>query len=148
VPPECPLRNAGIPFSGSLTTISPFALVERSGVIGIYREKTYSTRNITEEPGLKYNFEWDPAKAKANIKKHRVGFDRATEIFIDPMMLTIYDEVHSESEDRWITVGEDRNNVTLVVVHTFKEADPSNAPIRIISARRATKQEDHQYHSR
>jgi uncharacterized DUF497 family protein len=97
---------------------------------------------------LNYNFAWDPAKAKDNIKKHRVGFDRATEIFSDPMMLTIYDEVHSESEDRWITLGQDRNNVTLVVVHTFKEVSQSDVLIRIISARRATKKEGHQYNSR
>jgi uncharacterized protein len=108
----------------------------------------YSNANTAEELGLNYNFEWDPAKAKANIKKHRVGFDRATEVFIDPMMLTIYDEAHSESEDRWITLGQDRNNVTLVVVHTFKEVNQSDASIRILSARRATKKEGRQYHSR
>lgn len=97
---------------------------------------------------MNYNFEWDPAKAKANIKKHRVAFDRATEIFIDPMMLSIYDEAHSESEDRWITLGQDRNNVTLVVVHTFKEENQSDSLIRILSARRATKKESRQYHTR
>ncbi len=108
----------------------------------------YSNATTAEELGLNYNFEWDPAKAKANVKKHRVGFDRATEVFIDPMMLTIYDEVHSESEDRWITLGQDRNNVTLVVVHTFKEVNQSDTSIRILSARRATKKEGRQYHSR
>ena len=97
---------------------------------------------------MNYNFEWDPAKAQANIKKHKVGFDRATEIFLDPLMLTIYDEAHSEVEDRWITIGQDRNNVTLVVVHTFREVDQLDAQIRIISARRATKKEDSQYQSR
>ena len=97
---------------------------------------------------MNYNFEWDPAKAQANIKKHKVGFDRAAEIFLDPLMLTIYDETHSEDEDRWITIGQDRNNVTLVVVHTYREADPLDAQIRIISARRATKKEDRQYQSR
>ena len=123
-------------------------LFEREGIIGIHQIIVYRTANTVEELGLNYNFEWDPAKAKTNIKKHRVGFDRATEIFIDPMMLTIFDEAHSESEDRWITVGQDRNNVTLVVVHTFKEVNQSDAVIRILSARRATKKEGRQYHSR
>ena len=97
---------------------------------------------------MNYNFEWDPAKAQANIKKHKVGFDRAAEIFLDPLMLTIYDEAHSEAEDRWITIGQDRNNVTLVVVHTYRAVGQLDAQIRIISARRATKKEDRQYQSR
>jgi len=120
----------------------------QGGIVGIHQINVYSRLNTAEELGLNYNFEWDPAKSKANIKKHRVGFDRATEVFIDPMMLTVYDEAHSESEDRWITLGQDRNNVTLVVVHTFKEVDQSDALIRIFSARRATKKEGRQYHSR
>ena len=122
--------------------------IVRWGSIGIYQKNAYCIVNIAQEISLNYNFEWDPAKAQANIKKHKVGFDRATEIFLDPLMLTIYDEAHSEVEDRWITIGQDRNNVTLVVVHTFREVDQLDAQIRIISARRATKKEDSQYQSR
>jgi uncharacterized protein len=122
---------------------------EEAGVmIGICENIPYRMFNNAKDIGLNFNFEWDPAKAKANLKNHRVGFDRATEIFMDPMMLTIFDEGHSESEDRWITLGKDRNNVTLVVIHTFKDVNESDAQIRIISARRATKKEDRQYHSR
>ena len=63
-------------------------------------------------------------------------------------MLSVFDESHSTNEDRWITLGKDRNNVTVVVVHTFREIESANSTIRIISARRATKQEDKQYNTR
>jgi uncharacterized protein len=63
-------------------------------------------------------------------------------------MLSIFDETHSIDEDRWITVGRDRNNVTIVVVHTFRKVDEESSTIRIISARRATRREDKQYNQR
>jgi len=97
---------------------------------------------------VQYNFEWDPTKAKTNFRKHRISFERASEIFLDPFMLSVFDEAHSTNEDRWLTVGKDRNDVTIVVVHTFREIDSDNSTIRIISARRATKQEDKQYNLR
>lgn len=68
---------------------------------------------------MQYNFEWNPQKAKENLRKHKVTFERATEIFRDPFMLSIYDARHSSVEYRWITIGKDRNDVALVVVHTF-----------------------------
>ncbi len=64
---------------------------------------------------MQYNFEWNPVKAKSNIQRHKVGFERAAEIFLDPFMLSVFDDTHSETEDRWITVGKDKNNVTLLV---------------------------------
>ncbi len=94
---------------------------------------------------MQYNFEWDYKKAKDNYKKHKVAFERAAEIFLDPFMLSIYDGKHSSDEDRWITVGKDRNDVTLVVVHTFRGIDPYSSSIRIISVRKATKYEIKQY---
>jgi len=97
---------------------------------------------------VQYNFEWDPSKAKSNLRKHKVSFERASEIFLDPFMLSVSDKTHSTDEDRWITLGQDRNNVTILVVHTFRELDVDNCTIRIISARRATKQEDEQYNLR
>ena len=97
---------------------------------------------------MQYNFEWDPTKAKSNFRKHKVSFERASEIFLDPFMLSVFDSSHSTNEDRWITLGKDRNNITMVVVHTFREIDVDNSTIRIISARRATKREDKQYNSR
>jgi uncharacterized DUF497 family protein len=50
---------------------------------------------------LQYNFEWDPTKAKANYRKHKVSFERAAEIFRDLFMLSIFDKEHSQVEDRY-----------------------------------------------
>jgi len=97
---------------------------------------------------VQYNFEWDPSKAKSNLQKHKVSFERAAEIFLDPFMLSVFDDAHSETEDRWITVGKDKNNITLLIVHTFKEIDENNCTVRIISARRATKTEEREYNAR
>ena len=52
---------------------------------------------------MHYNFEWDPGKAKQNPEKHKVRFERAAEIFLDPLAVSIYDEDHSTDEDRWVT---------------------------------------------
>ena len=49
---------------------------------------------------MKYNFEWDTIKAKSNLQKHNIKFDRAAEIFLDPFMLSMFDDEHSEKEDR------------------------------------------------
>ena len=97
---------------------------------------------------MKYNFEWDSEKAKSNLQKHNIKFDRAAEIFLDPFILSQYDDEHSEKEDRWITIGKDRNDVRIVVIHTFTEVESDNSTIRIISARKATKKESKQYNLR
>ncbi len=72
---------------------------------------------------MRYNFEWDPIKAQRNLKKHKVSFERASQIFLDPIAISIYDDEHSIEEDRWITLGKDNNGVLLVVCHTFKELE-------------------------
>lgn len=97
---------------------------------------------------MQFNFEWDSVKAESNIKKHKISFERATEIFLDQFMLSIFDSAHSDNEDRWITIGKDQKNITLVVIHTFKEIHEEGCEIRIISARRATKNELKQYNKR
>jgi len=61
------------------------------------------------------------------------------------MALTLFDDVHSELQDRWITMGISGNGNILVVVHTFKDINENNTLIRIISARKATKREIRQY---
>jgi uncharacterized DUF497 family protein len=88
-----------------------------------------------------YQFEWDPVKAIENVKKHNVAFDRAATVFLDAAAASIYDDEHSEDEDRWITLGIDRIGIILVVSHTFREQSESSARIRLISARKATKKE-------
>jgi uncharacterized DUF497 family protein len=94
---------------------------------------------------MHYNFDWNPDKAKKNLRKHKINFDRATSIFRDPNAVSIADEEHSKDEDRWITMGIDSNGVLLIVCHTFVVTDITTCEIRIISARKADKSEIQQY---
>jgi len=96
------------------------------------------------EDQMHYNFEWDPVKAASNLKKHGVRFEEATEIFIDPLQLSIPDEA-GEEEDRWITLGHTKAHKLRLVVHTFMLYHDQQITIRIISARRATRHEQKQY---
>ena len=90
---------------------------------------------------LVYQFDWDPNKARINLKKHRVSFLLAMSVFHDPLSITIFDEAHSENEERWVTVGKAENGQTLVIVHTFQLISAKEAKLRIITARKADKQE-------
>ena len=94
---------------------------------------------------FEFQFEWDSFKAKHNSKKHRITFERAATVFLDPEMLSAYDEEHSGGEERWITLGRDRTGTLLVVCHTYREQTAAMARIRMISARKATKNESKQY---
>jgi uncharacterized protein len=64
------------------------------------------------------NFEWDANKAKSNLRKRRISFEEASTVFGAPRSLTIPDPVHSELENRFITVGTSHRGTLLVVVHT------------------------------
>jgi uncharacterized DUF497 family protein len=97
---------------------------------------------------VEFDFEWDPKKAKSNKQKHRVSFEEAAAVFRDPEAVSIYDEEHSEPEDRWITLGLSEGGGVLVVCHTFDQVDPNTARIRIISSRKATRRETKQYMER
>lgn len=92
-------------------------------------------------------FEWDPIKEKANRRKHKVTFLEACYIFADKYMLTLYDEKHSDDEDRWISIGQTLNGRILVVIHTYRKIKGKEF-VRIISARKATKHEEKQYFER
>jgi hypothetical protein len=94
---------------------------------------------------LQYNFDWDPNKARNNLKKHRVSFEHAAEIFLDPSAISILDKEHWDQEERWATLGRDSNGIALLIVHTFREVSENQWNIRIISARKATKKEIKQY---
>jgi uncharacterized protein len=94
---------------------------------------------------MRYDFEWDIRKAKSNFHKHRISFERATTIFRDPHILSIPDEEHSASEERWLTIGLDENGILLVLSHKFKDLSVALCKIRIISARKATTTEEEQY---
>jgi len=78
-------------------------------------------------------FEWDPKKAKQNLKKHGVSFEEAVTIFYDPLSATFDDPDHSEDEYRYITIGFSSSGRLLVVAYTEREDS-----LRIISARPAT----------
>lgn len=95
--------------------------------------------------GRLYQFEWDEAKAVANERKHDLSFELASSIFYDPRLLTVADVEHSETEERWFSVGIARNGAVLAVIYLWSEADPAVIKIRLISARKATQAERRQY---
>jgi len=86
-------------------------------------------------------FEWDPAKAASNIKRHGVSFDEAVTVFKDPLALIFDDEAHSEKEHREIIIG--ISNLRRMILVCFVER--LQDIIRIISARSATRQEIKDY---
>ncbi|QQS33125.1 MAG: BrnT family toxin [Acidobacteriota bacterium] len=94
---------------------------------------------------MRYDFEWDPKKARTNIRKHAVSFERAATVFRDPNLLSIPDEEHSEKEERWITIGLDGMGSVLVLSHKCESLSAESMRIRIISVRKATKRETEQY---
>ena len=81
-------------------------------------------------------FEWDADKSDVNMKKHGVSFHEASTVFADPLALTFNDPDHSIGEHRFLTFGYSRSKQLLVVVHTERRGRT-----RLISARRATRQE-------
>jgi uncharacterized DUF497 family protein len=94
---------------------------------------------------VEYVFEWDPIKAQSNLRKHKVSFEAAAEVFADSLALTIADDEHSGEEERWVTIGMDRSRKLLVVIHTFQSLSPQEARVRIVSARKATHHEAVQF---
>ena len=87
------------------------------------------------------SIEFDPAKAKANLRKHRVSFAHAEQALLDPMAFTIEDP-DSQEELRFVTLGTDGLGRLLVVVHTQREERT-----RLISARKASRGEADRYHA-
>ena len=97
---------------------------------------------------MKRRFEWDDQKAGQNVRKHGVSFWEAVTIFNDPCMLSRYDEEHSENEDRWVALGESARSRLVLVIQVFKEQSDDFEVIRILSARKATRQEAMTYRLR
>ena len=87
-------------------------------------------------------FEWDEAKSRQNARKHGVSFEEAQTVFLDDNAIRFYDPDHSRDEDRFIMLGMSFKLRTLVVCHCFRENDDA---IRIISARKANRQEAKHY---
>jgi uncharacterized DUF497 family protein len=94
---------------------------------------------------VEYQFEWDPTKAATNARKHGITFERAATVFLDPEAVSVFDADHGLGEERWLTMGFDRSGILLVVCHTFREGTAERATVRIISSRRATRNEARQY---
>jgi len=84
--------------------------------------------------------EYDPAKAKSNLKKHGVSFEEAATALYDPMAL-VQEDTDSIGENRWILIGLSGQTNLLTVVYTLREEEI----IRIISARKATRREAEYY---
>jgi hypothetical protein len=92
-------------------------------------------------------FEWDPAKAAINLRKHAISFDIAIRVFADPFALTQQIRIEN-GEQRWQTLGIVEGHLLLLVVHTVRDDYQGGEPIeviRIISARAADRKERRRY---
>ena len=89
---------------------------------------------------MELEFDWDPAKAVANERKHGVGFPEAATAFADPLSVTVDDPRHSVEEDRYVLFGRSDRGRLLAVMHTDR-----GTAIRIISAREMAPQERREY---
>lgn len=87
-------------------------------------------------------FEWDPAKAASNAKKHKVTFEVAKTVFYDDFAVQFFDEENSSDEDRFLLLGMSSDARLLLVCHCERE---DGDVIRIISARKATEGEAQYY---
>lgn len=83
-------------------------------------------------------YQWNRDKAAANLRKHGIDFADAVSVFSDDLAITIPDERFDE--ERFVTIGVDAFGRVLIVVYTMRKDE-----IRIISARKATRQERQQY---
>ena len=84
--------------------------------------------------------EWDPNKARSNLRKHGISFEEARTVFDDPQAITIDDPLHSIGELRELTIGYSKVFRLLLVVHTDRRDN-----VRVISARLADSQERRTY---
>jgi uncharacterized DUF497 family protein len=90
-------------------------------------------------------FSWDAAKARSNLKKHGVSFEEAESVFDDPWVLDWLDKEHSEEELRRKCMGLSAAGRILVVAYAPRRSKDGSEIIRIISARRASRQEREAY---
>lgn len=87
-------------------------------------------------------FNWDTKKANSNLIKHKISFEEAKTVFDDDNARLILDPEHSQDEERFILLGLSYKLKVLTVVHCYKDSEEN---IRIISARKSTKNEEKQY---
>jgi len=87
-------------------------------------------------------FEWDQNKNEQNQKKHGISFEEARTVFFDENAVEFFDEDHSDWEDRFLLLGLSSRFRILMICHCFREED---SIIRVISARKATRNEQEFY---
>jgi uncharacterized protein len=92
---------------------------------------------------MKIHLEWDPGKARSNLLKHRVAFEDAARVFLDPNRAEAFDPREDHGEDRWRTIGR-AGPALLVVIYTIREVGGAEV-IRLISARKANRDEQARY---
>ena len=88
-------------------------------------------------------FEWDPDKARRNLRKHRLSFEEATTAFEDERSVTMPDPTHSVGEERFVLLG--RTSRGRIAIVAFTERSEDIDAIRLISARLADRGERHDY---
>jgi uncharacterized protein len=89
-------------------------------------------------------FSWDELKNRSNRRKHGIGFDTATRVFLDPLNVTRQDQIVS-GEERWQTIGRVNSVLLILVAYAVIDQEREEDVIRIISARRVTRQERIEY---
>ena len=87
-------------------------------------------------------FDWDENKNEINKRKHRIDFEEASTVFFDDQAILFDDPEHSEYEERFLLLGMSEYANVCIVCHCYRESD---AVIRIISARKATRKEEERY---
>jgi len=87
-------------------------------------------------------FEWDETKNRKNTREHAVSFEEAQTVFLDENAVRFYDPDHSTDEDRFLMLGISSRLRVLIVCHCYRASD---TVIRIISARKADRQEEADY---
>ena len=87
-------------------------------------------------------FSWDARKARQNLQKHKVSFEEASTVFYDENAIEFFDPEHSMDEERFLMLGLSGRLRTMVVSYCLRK---KGTEIRIISARRATKNEERVY---
>ncbi len=91
---------------------------------------------------LEIHFEWNKKKNEANLKKHGISFEEAKSLFSNKNAIEFFDEEHSLDEQRFLLLGFSDKLRLLLICHCFRKSD---SRIRIISARKATKNEAKYY---
>lgn len=87
-------------------------------------------------------FSWDARKARQNLRKHKLSFEEATTVFYDEDAIEFFDPEHSVAEERFLMLGLSGRLRVIVVSYCLRK---KGSGIRVISARKATKKEEHIY---